>query len=297
MKNYSLLFDDSNRAKYAVNIIQRDGRELYEPYFDEKSLYILTTILPSDKENALKVMYPLSEYKKELESIKVKLIRQFLILTVVALLISFLFAIYTLHPLRKAFFTLEEFIKDIIHDLNTPITSILINLKMMKKNDEVESITNSANAIAMLHKNLIAYLKSEKFKRERFDIKKVIDEQVSFFKSIYYYLDWSVEVESRIINSNEGAFSRIIYNLLSNACKYNRPDGYIKIYSTDSGLVIENSSYGIKRPNKIFKRFYKEGDRGLGVGLHIVKKLCRELDIKIKLNIKDKYIVKVILEF
>ncbi len=46
---------------------------------------------------------------------------------------------------------LEEFIKDIIHDLNTPITSIIINLKMMEKNDEVESITKSANAIAMLH--------------------------------------------------------------------------------------------------------------------------------------------------
>ncbi len=60
-----------------------------------------------------------------------------------ALLISFIFSLYTLHPLRRAYSTLEEFIKDIIHDLNTPITSIAINLKMMKRSDEVESISKS----------------------------------------------------------------------------------------------------------------------------------------------------------
>ncbi len=51
---------------------------------------------------------------------------------------------------------------------------------MMKKDDEVESIAQSANAIAMLHKNLAIYLNDSNFQKEKFSIKKVIDEQVNF---------------------------------------------------------------------------------------------------------------------
>ncbi len=52
----------------------------------------------------------------------------------------------------------------------------------------------------------------------------------------------------------------------------------------DSTLTIINSSYGIKNPSKVFNRFYKESDRGLGIGLHIVDKLCKELNINTKIG-------------
>ena len=83
---------------------------------------------------------------------------------------------------------------------------------------------------------------------------------------------------------NKDAFSRIIDNLLSNAYKYNKKDGFIKIILKDKLLIIEDSGKGIKNPSKIFDRFYKENDRGIGIGLHIVKKLCDELDIKVSVK-------------
>jgi two-component system OmpR family sensor kinase len=186
---------------------------------------------------------------------------------------------------------LEIFIKDIIHDLNTPLTSILINLKMMdSKNEEVESISRSAKTIAMLHQNLDAYLKEQVNRSERFKLDEAVNEQVEFFQEMYDYLTWQIAVEPLIIQSDKNAFGRILYNLISNACKYNTADGFIRITTESTILTISNSSYGIEAPERIFERFYKESERGLGIGLHIVKKLCDQLEIPIRLEIQDKII-------
>ena len=155
----------------------------------------------------------------------------------------------------------------------------------MERNEEVESIAQSANAISMLHKNLDVYLKDMQFEQERFSIREAVWEQVSFFNSLYDYLDWEVNLKEQIIISNRNALSRILYNLLSNACKYNTSDGFVKIKMEGNSLSISNSSYGIKNLSKVFDRFYKESDRGLGIGLHIVEKLCGELGIEKRLEV------------
>jgi len=287
MKNYSFFFEDE---KFEMDIVQKVAEnQLYELYFDEQHLYILVPFLQDD-ESSLQIMYPLEAYHNLLSNIKSTLFFQFMTLSFIAMLISLAFALYALYPLRNALLLLEEFIKDIIHDLNTPITSILINLKMMEKNEEVESIAQSANAISMLHKNLDVYLKDNVFEEEKFCIQKAVNEQVLFFASLYDYLDWEIEVEEQIITSNKNALSRILYNLLSNACKYNTTDGFIKIKMQGNKLSINNSSYGIKNPKKVFERFYKESDRGLGIGLHIVEKLCAELGIEKHFKIEDNVV-------
>ena len=62
-----------------------------------------------------------------------------------------------MRPMRQALFLLENFLKDIIHDLNTPATSILLNSKLLRKRgdfEEIERIELSAQSIASLYKNL-----------------------------------------------------------------------------------------------------------------------------------------------
>jgi signal transduction histidine kinase len=161
---------------------------------------------------------------------------------------------------------------------------------MMERNEEVESIAQSANAISMLHKNLNIYLKDMQFEEEIFGIREAIEDQVRFFSSLYDYLDWEIDIKDKLITSNKNALSRILYNLLSNACKYNTSNGFIKIKMEKGVISISNSSYGIKNPSKIFNRFYKESDRGLGIGLHIVEKLCHELGIEKRLKIEKKIV-------
>ena len=286
MKNYSFFFDNDI---FTIETIPKvDDNQLYELYFDNDNLYIITPLL--DNNNSLAILYPISSYNALLDEIIDGLLLQFALLSFISTVISIIFALYSLSPIRESMRVLEEFIKDIIHDLNTPITSILLNLKMMKKNEEVDSVTESTNAIAMLQKNLTSYLNDMQFQKEKFNIKTTIYQQIKLFNSLYDYLDWSIEIEDRIIYSNENAISRVVYNLISNACKYNISNGFIKIKMRDNILYISNSSYGIKNPSKVFDRFYKESQRGLGIGLHIVDKLSTELDIQVNLTVDNKIV-------
>lgn len=292
MKNYSFNFEDE---RFEIDIILDNHAKLYEFMSDDKNVYILVPLLDS-AEDKLKIYYPLNHYKALLTEIRERLYWQFLGLTLMALLVALLFSYYSLRPLRNALRLLEEFIKDIIHDLNTPITSILINLKMMHKNEKVESIGKSAKNIAMLHKNLDSYLREIPLSKEPLVLKEVVEEQVAYFKSLYDYLEWHLELDDSMVQSDKNALSRIVYNLISNACKYNTPQGSISIQVIEGSLIIINDSYGIQEPSKVFNRFYKESERGLGIGLHIVDKLTSQLDIGKSLSVENN-LVKVVLIF
>ncbi len=284
LKNYSFFFDDT---RFDIDIVPMiDKKSPYELYTDEGSLYILVPI-PSSPKDMLKVYYPKANFVKQIHTMRTHILYQFLFLTLLAFIISLVFSFYALSPLRRSLTLLETFIKDIIHDLNTPISNILINLKMMDaKNEEVESISRSTKAISMLHNNLNAYLEKSKNESEKFKLKEVVYEQVTFFAPMYDYLQWETNVDERILITDRHTFSRILYNLLSNACKYNTANGSIRIETIGDTLHINNSSHGIKDPSRVFERFYKEGERGLGIGLHIVKALSEQLHIKTDLTVK-----------
>ena len=287
MKNYSLSFEDE---RFDIDIIAKKKQALYELNEDNHTLFILVPFQDS-QEDLLKILYPRQKYILLLQERKMEMLVQFLFLSIIAVILSLLAAFYTLKPLRDSLRLLESFIKDIIHDLNTPLTSILINLKMIDGNDEEwESISRSAKNISMLHQNLDCYLREVHNNEEKFLLSELIDEQVKFFAPLYEYLTWNVDIKEKLLFTDRIAFTRILYNVLSNACKYNTSYGYITIASVEDTLVITNDSYGISRPDRLFERFYKENERGLGIGLHIVEKLCNELGITKTLSVKDNVV-------
>jgi len=310
MKNYSLSFDDK---RFDIDIVNKDEQEFYTLYEDKDSLYLLVPLPDTDKKEmmiiqtpagiimvpysttdveVLKVWYSKADYAQRITQLHHRLLWQFLLFTLGALIVSLLAAWYTLRPLRSSLRLLEDFIKDIIHDLNTPLTSILLNLKMIEtENEEIESIRTATQTIEMLHHNLDAYLKEQKQLEETFTIDEVVDRYVAFFTPLYDYLNWDVQVEKLLLSTDKQAFERVIYNLLSNACKYNTSDGKIEISLNGSLLSIRNSSYGVSNPDRVFERFYKESERGLGIGLHIVDKLCKTLQIEKKFMVEGTDVI------
>jgi len=248
--------------------------------------------VPTVDKYLMQVIYPESRYLSRVEKIKNSVYNKFFFYSLFSAFVSFLFSLYAVMPLRKALRMNEEFVKDILHDFNTPISSMRINFKLFKReigeNRKIERLENNIETILSLQNNLQIFLKGIPAQTEEFNLKELLEKRIRYFKILYPDIDYSLSVEKVLLKANKDALVRIIDNLLSNAGKYNRTNGKVFISLRDRTLRIEDTGKGIKDPKRIFDRYYKEQDRGIGIGLHIVKKLCDELHISIKVKSKEK---------
>ena len=246
--------------------------------------------IPTVKEYLLKITLNKNSYDKIKATLKSQLAKRFTIYALIMAILSFLFSLYTLWPLKRALKLNDEFIKDILHDINTPISSIVINFKLLKKefgqNRKIERVESSIDTILYLQKNLRTFLDSSKLQKEQLCIKDILIDRVEHFKHIYPNLNFHTDIEECKSLSNQEAFTRIIDNLLSNASKYNKEKGDVEVRLKNCTITIKDSGIGIENVNNIFKRYYTEHERGIGIGMHIVKKLCDALGIKISIKSK-----------
>jgi len=252
-------------------------------------LYSLFSI-DSSNEFLLKISFKEQSYKKIIKIIQKKFFLYYFGILIVLVLVSVAFSLYTLNPLRKALLLTEEFIKDILHDFNTPISSLKLNSYLLKKeigeNVKVSRIENSIATILALQNNLVAYLQNQPLQKEDFSLKDTIRERIELIQRLYQGISFHIDIKDKKLFYNKEAFIRIVDNILSNASKYNKQNGHVYVSFIDNVLIIKDEGIGIKNTTKVFERFYKENQRGIGIGLHIVKKLCDELGIKI--DIKSK---------
>lgn len=226
-------------------------------------------------------------YHEKLLKIKLEIISVQSLLLLVFALISYLLSIRALKPMQNAITKLDNFSKDLIHDLNTPITSMFLNLKLLELKPEFQDnkalvrIKKSLEDIGELHSNLTVLLQEDTMVIQKENLFDIINEVVSTHKKLYKDIKF-ILIESEVYGMiNRDAFKQIIVNIISNACKYNVTNGYVKIYMKDGLLSIEDGGVGILNPQQIFERSYKEHASGHGIGLDIVKRLCEVMGIKI----------------
>ena len=280
---------DLQCKEFNIDFVPKEKQELYKLY-KEKSELSSYFALPGSKKNYLKIYLQKDKYNQKVEVLQKHLSLTFLLVLFVIALLSFLFSVYTLSPLRNALRLTEEFIKDILHDFNTPLATLRLNSSMLAEelgeNTKIRRVQNAVQNILNLQSNLKAYLHAHAAQQDSFELREFIEERVELLSSNYRGIEFSVDLPNVMVETNRDAFTRIVDNLLSNAGKYNKKGGKVFIFYKNSSLIIEDTGKGIKNPKKVFERFYKEQTRGIGIGLHIVKKLCDELGIDINLHSK-----------
>jgi signal transduction histidine kinase len=280
---------DLKCEQFEIDFIEPNTQKLYTLYKENKTLESYYPI-PNSKKYIMHISFGSDKYDVELQKLQREAIYNFLAILGVVLILSILFSIYALYPLRSALLLTQEFIKDILHDFNTPLSSLRLNSAMLKKeigeSEKLSRIEQSVEKILNLQQHLRSYLQNHLQEKEKIDIKDIIQKDIYMLEKNYPDIEFIVDMQNKYIFTNKDAFLRIIENILSNAAKYNKSGGLVKIsYDTKTDtLHITDTGKGIKNPRRIFERFYKEQERGLGIGLHIVKKLCEELGIKIEVK-------------
>ncbi|PLY05480.1 MAG: hypothetical protein C0625_12885 [Arcobacter sp.] len=285
MKDYTFDFKGDT---FSLDIVQDDKKkDLFKIYHCEEGLCAYFQIA-STGPYLLKVIYSKVKYEKLYHEFFIRIVKFSIIIFFLLLFLSIAFAIYSMKPMKEALHLLEDFLKDLIHDLNTPATSILLNSKLLRKRgdfEEIERIELSAKSIASLYKNLELITPNKVLKNEVVSLEELVTEKIEILQKIYPTIQFSKNIKETTINSNKNGVDSIIDNLLTNACKYNKKNGQVSISIENKKLIIEDTGIGIKNTKKVFQRYYKENANGLGIGMSIVKQLCDSLNIDI--NIKS----------
>jgi two-component system OmpR family sensor kinase len=195
----------------------------------------------------------------------------------------------SLKPLKESIETLDKFAKDLIHDLNTPITAMKLNIKLLEKDPQIKNIkaierlNKSINTVTELHENLTVLLEKRTFQIISVNIFDIVREVVHLHEPSYPNITFDISKNSLIIDTNPNALKEVLHNIISNACKYNSHNGYVRVYEENKILHIRNSGAEINETNKIFNRNYSEQNSS-GIGLDIVKRLCDAMNIKIEVT-------------
>ncbi len=230
-------------------------------------------------------------------NIKYKMLFWFLFSFILLLFVGYFIAKLFLKPMRESIQMLDRFIKDTTHELNTPIAAILSNIQMINKDNIDEKLAKKINRIEIGAKTISNIYEDLTFvslnnqiisNNEKLNFSQILNQRVDFFKSIANskQIEFILDIKENVfIVCDIKKLSKLIDNILSNAIKYNKFQGFIKVTLKDKILIIEDSGKGMSKDNlsNLFTR-YKRFDKsvgGFGIGLNIVSLIAKEYDLKI----------------
>lgn len=201
-------------------------------------------------------------------------------------------------PLFKSDENLQKTVKETLHELNIPISTIKLNTQMLEKNitnekelKRLNRIKLASNELLKLYENMEYQIKKEidRVDITTFDLKELVLKSLDKFEDIKKDISITVSIKSVRVTSDVNGFEKMIDNLISNALKYNIQDnGLININYNDEILSVYNTGKEIDTKNLIiiFDRYFQEDSStdGFGLGLNIVKEFCDRNKIGIKIT-------------
>ena len=287
-QDYKISFYDKDKNLLFGNLNEKLNFE-QNFYNDEEKLIIVD----SSTVGHLGIWYIAlkdNSLKEKISNLKLNIFLIFLIFYTIIAIVSWSLAKLFLKPIKNERERLNNFIKDTTHELNTPISAIIMSCEddnLTKK--QIDRIKFSAKRVSEIYKDLtyIFLGNIEKKSLDKIDLSKVIKEEIINFEPMIARkrLKINLNIEEFFYEINKDDFIRLFNNLFSNAIKYNKTDGNIDIILQNSELIIKDSGIGISKDKikDIFNRYYRATNQsgGFGLGLNIVNMICKTYNIKI----------------
>src|SRR5437899_3957521 len=198
----------------------------------------------------------------------------------------------------------SEFFANVSHELRTPLTLILAPASSLTRESHGRLETGQRTLVETIHRNatrllqlindllLLAKLESGEPRIDRVpvdvggSVQRIAADAPAHAESLDPHPDLALERGGPFTwNGDERHLDRIVLNLISNACKFSRPGGAVKVAvgSDREGIWITVADQGIGIAphdlDRIFDRFVQVESsstrrfQGTGIGLSIVKQL------------------------
>ncbi len=233
----------------------------------------------------------------------------FLAIFIFSLIGAYFIAEFSLFPLFEATKSLDRLLKDTLHELNIPIATIKANVSMLKKGEKdlknlkrLNRIEEACDKLFALYQDVEYLIKKEMnlSYKETFEAKEIVLNSLKHFEDIAKDIKIESDLEECLIFADKRGFIKVIDNLLSNALKYNKKGGFIKVSLKNCLLSVEDSGIGMDEEEifKIFDRYYQSDSKmeGYGIGLSIIKSYCDENFIPLHISSKKGVGTKIVLE-
>lgn len=206
-----------------------------------------------------------------------------------------------LEPIFRSEENIKKSIKNTLHELNIPVSTIKLNIELLKSNIEDEKNIKRLQRVEIANENLIKLYNNmeyelkkelERVDLEEFYFKDALNKSLIKFEEQINGIKIDVDVQNPLLYCDYFGFIIVLDNLISNAIKYNsKIDGYIKIEQKGDIFSIYNNGESILPKNimLVFDRYFQENssNKGYGIGLAVIKEFCDKYNIAINIDTKE----------
>lgn len=228
-----------------------------------------------------------------------------IILLVVSILI-FIVSLFFLDRFALRFLRvnqrLDRFIKDSMHEINTPLSIINVNIDLYNRsnstNKYLQRIKAATKTLATIYNDMDYLIKNERvvFEYETINMSNYLRERIDYFQEVAALRNITIEsyiADEIILLFNPTQLQRIIDNTISNAIKYSYEEGRVEVSlevnNEQCAMVFKDYGVGIKNSKQIFERYYRENQEkgGFGIGLNIVKSIIEHANIDLRIESEE----------
>jgi len=220
-----------------------------------------------------------------------------LIFILVSVIFGYILNAYILSQKFKVDENLLHLTKEILHELNIPISTIQANITLLKRTlkdsekslKRLRRIDASTKRLERLYVELVYSIKKEihSVEKEEFLLEDLLVERVEAMKLLNRN-PFVLKLESHRVNVDKIGFEKILDNIISNAMKYSDKSATIEIFLKENILTIVDHGIGMDETELItvYERYYQLDNTayGEGIGLALVKAYCDDEKIKIRIN-------------
>ena len=201
----------------------------------------------------------------------------------------------------------KQFTADASHEMRTPLTIIKGTLEVLLRKErtreqyekKINEVITQTDRLSYLFDQLLQLARAESnntiIKKEKIILKEKIDHLINGGDLLLNKNQIKYNIPSNcVVFADAALLDRILENIISNAIKYNTPNGNITFEWNEksNSLLIKDEGIGISKDQQpyLFNRFYRADNsrsseiKGNGLGLSIVKKLCELQHIKISVE-------------